>query len=934
MLNCSEGTELIALPDLRTWPLVSCIMPTFNRRPFITLALQHFIRQDYPNLELIIVDDGTDQVGDLVEGLRGVRYIRLHERISIGAKRNLACQEAQGEIIAHWDDDDWYAPNRLRYQVGPILNGSADITGLENEFVMTLPHGEFWTTGQQLRRRMFACDVHGGTLVFNRSLFVQGLRYPEVDLAEDAALLRAAVGQGRRLARLPNDGVFVYVRHASNAWQFDTGQFIDPDEWKRIEPPKSLPGTVLECYCAAADPLEEPPARRCAAADGPFAWLDSLPLERAEVGFGTLGLHGSLGYEDGPVAVRRRPCLHALSTHPPARVAFRVDCGFTRFVCQVALNDDVPIDSSADFSVFADGRLVASASCVQARAIPQILEADITGARVVELMALSAEPHRCHAVWVDPYVDGSEPNLEARLLVDCFDKVNIHLPAQLPRAERCIVSLVSPTFADMLDDMLGSLHANGACEDALVVVLAVDANEACVRVASKHGAFLVRCTSRSGLGLGIKGALLAASAVIDAEAFICLDADMLVLDDLRPVFAALEALPAGTVLACREGHDHSLTLGQALVRIYGGSAGDFERLLQRPARDESNYSLTINTGIIAGRRGAIAALDATIRGWPEAPLWMDERTDIWWRDQFLVNLAVAHLRCGVEMDIAYNLQLHVFDADLRWKGARVEALWQGRAVKVLHFSGTGRENYPEWRNLFSRVAKPLVGADTRDDYATFTRALRRWVGRYGLEALIWSFYGTPDGYGGRVRDRTMLPLLALLHYIIRANGCVRVLETGTARGVSAACLASAVARRPSGRVVTFDPYLYDGRAELWELLPAMMSVCIDQRTSGSLEGMGSALAAGERYDGALLDSDHSAEHVWAEFELATRLVCSGGLILIHDARFVGGEVPQTLERIERAGYGVARLWTADSGMCEDNDLGLAVIENRCRRVQS
>jgi len=47
--------------------------------------------------------------------------------------------------------------------------------------------------------------------------------------------------------------------------------------------------------------------------------------------------------------------------------------------------------------------------------------------------------------------------------------------------------------------------------------------------------------------------------------------------------------------------------------------------------------------------------------------------------------------------------------------------------------------------------------------------------------------------------------------------------------------------------------------------------------------MARALDASERNEAALLDSIHAAEHTWVEFDLATRLVCPGGLILIHDA---------------------------------------------------
>ena len=235
------------------WPLVSCIMPTYNRRAFVPQALEYFLRQDYPNRELIIVDDGNDAIGDLAENLPGVRYHRLPARKSIGAKRNLACQQAQGEIIAHWDDDDWYSTDRLRYQVMPILAGKADMTGLENAFVLELPGGEFWTTNPQLHQQLFVGNVHGGTLVYRKELLSQGLRYPEINLAEDAYLLHYATRRGKRLLRLSNPGVFVYVRHGRNAWkEFAPGRFINPAGWERIPAPVAFPATALASYKAAA----------------------------------------------------------------------------------------------------------------------------------------------------------------------------------------------------------------------------------------------------------------------------------------------------------------------------------------------------------------------------------------------------------------------------------------------------------------------------------------------------------------------------------------------------------------------------------------------------------------------------------------------------------------------------------------------------------
>src|ERR1041385_539899 len=73
-------------------PLVTCIMPTSNRRRFIPQALRCFLRQDYSNLELLVVDDGADPISDCLPENDRIRYLHLDRKLTIGAKRNLACE--------------------------------------------------------------------------------------------------------------------------------------------------------------------------------------------------------------------------------------------------------------------------------------------------------------------------------------------------------------------------------------------------------------------------------------------------------------------------------------------------------------------------------------------------------------------------------------------------------------------------------------------------------------------------------------------------------------------------------------------------------------------------------------------------------------------------------------------------------------------------
>lgn len=659
-------------------------------------------------------------------------------------------------------------------------------------------------------------------------------------------------------------------------------------------------------------------------------YLDTLSPVAVQVGYGALGLGGQLGYEDKAVSVGRRGYAHALSTHPPARLVFELGGRFEWFRAQVALNDDVPRGASeADFVVTADGRTVASALRVAAGEPPRALDAFIAGASRLELSVNSARWQHSHAVWLDPRLDGKSASAPRALLPDCLARVEIELPASAPRAARCVATVVSPGFGQMLDDMLGSFYAHGNCHDAMVVVFAVEPDEACRRVVDKYGAHLVECRGRAVLNPTVKSVLYSAARVVNAESFLCLDADMLVLGDLRPVFAALDACPPGSVLACREANgEGETTLLKALAEVYAGKPSDLARITGRQ-RGDAGYTLVVNDGLYAASREALLALDDVIRGWEGARGWVDERADVWWRNQFIFNLALARLRCGVELSPVYNVQLNSQEVEASVSKGRARAVWRGREARVLHFNGAGREKYPELRGRYAAAEEPLRGGG--DAYSVFLEALRGWLGPRGLSALAWSFYGSTDTHTARVADPSTLPLLALLHYVVRAQGCVRVLETGTARGVSAACLASAVAHREGGRVVTFDPSPHPDAEELWTALPGPMRGCIEHRAADSLSGLRAALDAGEQYEAALLDTLHTEEHVWAEFQLASRLVCRGGLILIHDVTFAHGTVEAALRRIERAGYGVTRLWTAEGGVPEDDHLGLALIENR-RRV--
>jgi len=228
-------------------PLVSCIMPTSNRRMFVPNAIKYFLNQDYPNKELIIIDDGTDKVEDLIPDDERILYIGLEKKTSLGYLRNLAVKHSKGQIIAHWDDDDWYAENRISYQVQPLLDGRSEISGINTSFFYDLLENTFWSCEPDIHARMFYANIIGGSIVYYKDIWDKYAKYPEISLAEDAAFLQA-VSKKARIARLPNNNVFIYVRHDTNSWRFNCGRFITIRGWKKINVPQFLPPEDLKFY--------------------------------------------------------------------------------------------------------------------------------------------------------------------------------------------------------------------------------------------------------------------------------------------------------------------------------------------------------------------------------------------------------------------------------------------------------------------------------------------------------------------------------------------------------------------------------------------------------------------------------------------------------------------------------------------------------------
>ncbi len=200
------------------FPRVSCLMVTADRPELCNRAILCFLNQTYPNLELVVLDNGKQSVENLLSDIPADRLIYKKlpwsSETVIGELRNVSLALATGEyIVPHWDDDDWYHPERIARQMRPLLEDGYDACTLagtlvhvhsddffEHPFVGLLPNGV------------------PPTVIHRRDAEI---RYPELRRTSDTAYINS--WRERNYCMLPADDAYLYVRysHGDNLWEQD-----------------------------------------------------------------------------------------------------------------------------------------------------------------------------------------------------------------------------------------------------------------------------------------------------------------------------------------------------------------------------------------------------------------------------------------------------------------------------------------------------------------------------------------------------------------------------------------------------------------------------------------------------------------------------------------------------------------------------------------
>lgn len=121
--------------DETSAPLVSCLCVTEDRMAFMPWLLWNFEKQTHARRELVVVDSSPLPFD---AGARpNVRVVHANPGTSVPAKRNLALEQASGDVIAWFDDDDWQHPERLALLLD-AFDGTPGVAGCRDSWFLDL----------------------------------------------------------------------------------------------------------------------------------------------------------------------------------------------------------------------------------------------------------------------------------------------------------------------------------------------------------------------------------------------------------------------------------------------------------------------------------------------------------------------------------------------------------------------------------------------------------------------------------------------------------------------------------------------------------------------------------------------------------------------------------------------------------------------------
>lgn len=119
-------------------PLVSIIIPNYNKEKYLEKCINSVLNQSYSNYEIIIIDDGsTDNSLNIINKFKNkkIKLIKFDKNMGIANARNVGIKSANGKMICFLDSDDYWDKDKLKIQVNYMIQNKIGFSFTEYYFV-------------------------------------------------------------------------------------------------------------------------------------------------------------------------------------------------------------------------------------------------------------------------------------------------------------------------------------------------------------------------------------------------------------------------------------------------------------------------------------------------------------------------------------------------------------------------------------------------------------------------------------------------------------------------------------------------------------------------------------------------------------------------------------------------------------------------------
>lgn len=243
-------------------PKLSLIMPTGDRSLFVRRAIEYLHDQTYRGspVELVIVDGGRRPLALHrlhVSPRAAVNILRVDSTTKIGERRNLAVDAARGDLIVHWDDDDFYAPDYLA-SVVTWWEGQGstcvELGGMCQFYHYHAYKKRGWRSHlwEQIDR------PYGASFVYPKYAWKALGGFAPLQLGEDNDFYQRIEAKGGLVKALARPDLFVYIRHDRNVSLAGIDPILHPG-W--TDDARKILGPAVDFYDDLAELVPMPTAQ-------------------------------------------------------------------------------------------------------------------------------------------------------------------------------------------------------------------------------------------------------------------------------------------------------------------------------------------------------------------------------------------------------------------------------------------------------------------------------------------------------------------------------------------------------------------------------------------------------------------------------------------------------------------------------------------------